>query len=359
MKPVYDAIDLFCGCGGASLGIKHAGHRVVAAVDIDPVACKTFSENLGLEPLCYDLRYFDGYQILDECGLGKGDVDLVVGCPPCQGFSSLRRTRYPNGEDDRKELVSVFIDRIREMQPKAVIFENVPGIVRDKKINYLKLFLSKMEKMGYKVNWGLINAVNYGVPQFRKRVIALCVKDVSEPPSLPKETHSSPNDAVGKNLKPWRTVRDAIGDLPPLAPGESDPSIPNHVARNHSPRVLEIIRKIPKNGGSRKSLPQNLWLQCHRKLKEKKGGGAESVYGRMSWDKPSPTITCRCTTPSSGRFIHPEQDRAITPREAARLQSFPDDFIFPEEFSRAERLIGNAVPPSLMVELVKCLEDFL
>jgi len=358
MKSRYDVIDLFCGCGGASLGLKLAGHRIVASIDVDPVACKTFSENLGLEPVCGDLEYVNGYQILDMCGLGKGDVDLVVGCPPCQGFSSLRRTRYPDGEDPRKGLVAVFLERISEIQPRAVIFENVSGIARGRGLGYLTLFLSQMEKMGYETSWDLINAVDYGVPQFRKRVIALCVKDAVKPPPLPPKTHSNHEETNG-DLLPWRTVRDAIRDLPPLAPGESDPSIPNHVARNHSPRVLEIIRKIPKNGGSRKSLPSELWLPCHRKLKEKRGGGAESVYGRMTWEKPSPTITCRCTTPSSGRFIHPEQDRAITPREAARLQSFPDDFVFPKELNRAERLIGNAVPPDLMVALVKSFEGIL
>lgn len=122
----------------------------------------------------------------------------------------------------------------------------------------------------------------------------------------------------------------------------------NHVARNHTPRVLEIVRSIPKDGGSRRSLPENLWLRCHLKLRADRGGGAESIYGRMKWKKPAPTITCRCTTPSSGRFLHPEQDRAITAREAARLQSFPDTFVFPDEFRYSEKLIGNAVPSELM-----------
>ncbi|MEM2047066.1 MAG: DNA cytosine methyltransferase [Candidatus Jordarchaeales archaeon] len=352
------AIDLFCGCGGASLGLKLAGHKVIAAVDNDPVACKTFSENLDFEPFCYDLRYFNGDHILEMCELRKGDIDLVVGCPPCQGFSSLRRTRYPSGEDIRKGLVTVFLERISEIQPRAVIFENVPGIVSKEELSYLQMYLLKMEKMGYKTSWKLVNAADYGVPQFRRRVIALSVKDGIRAPIFPLKTHSKPEEAED-DLKPWRTVRDAIGDLPPLVPGESCTSIPNHTARNHSSRVLEIVKKVPKNGGSRRSLPLGLWLPCHLKLSEEKGRGAESVYGRMSWDKPSPTITCRCTTPSSGRFIHPEQDRAITPREAARLQSFPDNFVFPEKFKWAERLIGNAMPPTLMVTLMESFEETL
>jgi len=184
------------------------------------------------------------------------------------------------------------------------------------------------------------------------------VKDVAKPPSFLPETHSSPKETKG-DLEPWITVRDAIENLPLLNPGESCPSIPNHVARNHSPKVLKLIKNIPRDGGSRKSLPPDLWLPCHLNLIKERGGGAESVYGRMSWDKPDPTITCRCTTPSSGRFLHPNQDRAITPREAASLQTFPDDFEFPKIFTQAERLIGNAVPPTLTPILVKSFEETL
>jgi DNA (cytosine-5)-methyltransferase 1 len=350
-----NAIDLFCGCGGASLGLKMAGCRVVAAIDIDPVACKTYSENVGLTPVCQDLRFFNGQRILEFYGLEKNDVDLVVGCPPCQGFSSLRRTRYPTGKDPRKDLVNIFLDRVSEIQPKAVIFENVLGIVRGEGNEYFQNFLLRMEKMGYTNAWDVINAADYGVPQFRKRVIALSVKNDLGRLTFPPKTHAHPAK-IKDGQKPWKTVRDAIGDLPPLNPGEHS-SIPNHSARMHSPKVLEIIKSIPKNGGSRRSLPPQLWLPCHKELAGKKG--AESVYGRMSWDKPSPTITCRCTTPSSGRFIHPEQDRAITPREAARLQSFGDDVIFPQEFTVAERLIGNAVPPPLISVLCQSFEEFI
>lgn len=355
MKSSLSVVDLFCGCGGASLGLKLAGHKIVAAVDIDPIACKTFSDNLGLEPLERDLRYFDGLQLLELCGLRKGDVDLVVGCPPCQGFSSLRRTRYPDGDDSRKELVYVFLKRISEIQPRAVIFENVPGIARGKGLRYLQQFISQMEKMGYKTVCEQVNMANYGIPQFRKRVVALCVKDADNSPSFPTETHSNSKETK-ENLKPWNTVQDTIGDLPILESGDSCSSIPNHTARSSSLKVLEIIRNIPKDGGSRRSLPERLWLPCHLKLKKNESRGAESIYGRMAWSKPAPTMTGRCTTPSSGRFLHPDQDRAITPREAARLQTFPDDFVFPKEFAKAERLIGNAVPPAFMATLTKCFE---
>jgi DNA (cytosine-5)-methyltransferase 1 len=350
-------IDLFSGCGGASLGLKLAGYKAVAAVDNDPIACKTYEENLGLSPICADLRRFDGQSILEFCSLKKGDIDLIVGCPPCQGFSSLRRTAHTNGRGSGKSLVALFANRIAEIQPKAAVLENVPGIAKKEGIRYLKKFISKMQKMGYRVRCSEFNAADYGVPQFRKRIIVLCTKG-NTPPPIPYKTHSDPQKLEG-DLKPWRTVRDAIGDLPPLRLGEVCYSIPNHRAHNHSPRILEIIKRIPKNGGSRHSLPTKYWLPCHLRLVKEKNRGAESVYGRMAWDQPSPTITCRCTTPSSGRFLHPEQDRAITPREAARLQCFPDDFIFPEGFSSAERLIGNAVPPLLMSIVGKSLKEVL
>jgi DNA (cytosine-5)-methyltransferase 1 len=350
-----NAIDLFCGCGGASLGLELAGYQVVAAVDNDLVACKTYARNLGLAPICRDLRFFSGEQILESCDLKRGDVDLVVGCPPCQGFSSLRRTRYPDCRDSRKSLVTVFLKRIAEIRPKAAILENVPGIATSKGLRYLNKFLRQIEKAGYKTDWKLVNAADYGIAQFRRRVIAVCAQGEIKP-SIPARTHADPNEALD-GMKPWKTVYDEIRQLPSLEPGECCSSIPNHRARTHSPRVLDIIRNIPKDGGSRKSLPEHLWLPCHRKLREDKGHGAESIYGRMTWKKPSPTITCRCTTPSSGRFVHPEQDRAITPREAARLQSFPDGFVFPQEFNKAERLIGNAVPPTLMSVLSSSFEE--
>jgi DNA (cytosine-5)-methyltransferase 1 len=352
-----NAIDLFCGCGGASLGLRMAGYKIVGAIDNDPIACETYFKNLDLKPICGDLRFFSGQQILEHYDLKEGDIDLIVGCPPCQGFSSLRRTRHPDETDPRKSLVNVFLKRIAEIQPRAVILENVSGIASKKGLRYyLNRFLRKMEKMGYKSNWEVINAADYGIAQFRKRAFVLCAK-TSNKPILPVKTHSNPEKC--SSSKVWRTVRDEIGNMPSLSPGESCAFIPNHRARTHSPRILEIIKHIPKNGGSRKDLPTDLWLPCHQRLVSDKRGGAEGIYGRMAWDKPGPTMTCRCTTPSSGRFIHPEQNRAITPREAARLQSFPDRFVFPDEFSRAERLIGNAVPAELMKAQVRGLENII
>jgi DNA (cytosine-5)-methyltransferase 1 len=351
-QPHYNVIDLFCGCGGASLGLELAGYKVIGAIDIDPIACKIYLENLGLKPICGDLGKLESAEILKHYKLKKSDIDIIIGCPPCQSFSSLRRTRGLPKENGRSALLVAFLKHIREIRPKLVVFENVPGITTLDGGKYLDLYLKQMRKMGYTSICDILNAADYGVPQCRKRVIAFSVEGAngSEELSMPPPLRSDPKRADDSGAPPWLTVRNVISDLPHLEPGESSPSIPNHKARKHSPQVLDIIRNVPKDGGSRKDLPRHLWLKCHRELEN---GGAESVYGRMWWDRPSPTITSRCTCPSSGRFIHPEQDRAITPREAARLQSFPDDFIFPDEIGLAERYIGNAVPPIFISNLVR------
>nr|MDO8099660.1 DNA cytosine methyltransferase [Candidatus Njordarchaeota archaeon] len=353
-----NAIELFCGCGGASAGLEMAGFQMVGALDIDSVACETYARNFGLEPMLADIRRVSGREILDWFGLKKGDVDFLVGCPPCQGFSSLRRTTLESpedfGRDDRNDLVSVFVDRVEEIGPSAVLFENVPGIATAKigrllKSPFLENYLKRMRKLGYKGAHDVVNATRYGVPQFRRRLIAFHVKCKRDELVFPKPTNSAfDEDEVG--VDGALTVRGNIGDLPPLEAGEACPSIPNHRAKNHEERILNLIRSIPKDGGNRRDLPRKLWLDCHKRLED---GGAESVYGRMWWQRPAPTITSRCTTPSCGRFLHPEQDRAITPREAARLQTFSDASWFPETFNDAEWLIGNAVPPKLIDNLVR------
>jgi len=346
-------VDLFCGCGGASVGIKSAGHEVVAAVDINEKACNTYYNNLGLRPICKDLNRISGQEILAHYGINKNDVDLVIGCPPCQGFSSLRATTGTDGNDKRNHLVSVFLKRIDEINPQYVIFENVVGILNSYGRRYLDLFIKKIQKQGYHINSEiLVNVADYGIPQRRKRVVIMGIKESDFSPKLPVPTFFDPH-TKGVYDNAWKTVRDAIGDLPPLMNGEKDLYIPNHVARLHTKEAMRIITAIPKNGGGRKDLPQKLWLPCHKRLKH----GADSVYGRMEWDKPAPTITCRCTTASSGRFIHPEQDRAITIREAARLQTFPDTFVFPDVQKYSEQQIGNAVPPQLIKTIITNLAE--
>ncbi len=349
------AVDIFSGCGGASLGLERAGFRVVAAVDNDPSACATFKRNLGVDPICSDARRIGGDDILTAAGARRGEIDIVVGCPPCQGFSSLRRTRPKYARDPRNGLVRTLLRLVGEIRPKAVLFENVSGMIHRKTRQYLALYMGKLARLGYRSTWGCLEAADYGVPQFRKRLIVLSVDRTVKSVWLPPPTHANPTCAGKLALPKWRTVRDAIGDLPPLHAGEVHPTIPNHVATNHSARVLETVRRVPRDGGSRRSLPRYLWLRCHRRLDK----GAENVYGRMSWNSPSPTITSRFNAPSCGRFIHPEQDRAITPREAARLQTFPDSFVFEGTAQSVARQIGNAMPVALAQALAKSIMKLL
>lgn len=351
----YSSIDLFMGIGGASLSLQNQGFDVVAAVDIDPRACEWYEKNIGLKPICADLYNLSGRGILDHYGLEKGSISCLVGCPPCQGFSSLRRTRFPNLKDDKNNMVKVFAEKVGEIKPKAVILENVSGIVGKHGFSYFEQYLNILDNIGYSSNWGVFNAADYGVPQHRRRFIAISILGLKEKPLLPKKTHVKPKQ-VKANLETWKTVEDTIKGLPPLEPGEECTTIANHIARSHTPRILEMISLIPPEG-SRRDLPLDYWLECHKRLED--GKGAENIYGRMRWKKPSPTMTSRCTTPSSGRFLHPEQNRAITPREAARFQTFPDHIEFPRQFNRAERYIGNAVPVKFLEVFLDRVKDYL
>jgi len=338
------------------LGFKEAGFKIVAAVDIDHSACETYAMNVGVQPIECDLRNVTGEQILKRAGLKRGEVDVVVGCPPCQGFSSLRRIRKGDSPDRRDDLLMIFAQRIVEIFPRMVIFENVPGIMRGRGKIFLRKFIKKLERQGYFPIGKLLNAANFGVPQQRKRLVLIFAREEAITndlmPLLPQETYAVPYLAKEKGLMPWVTVRDRIADLPSIKSGEKDPTIPLHKAPDHGEGTLRIIKNIPKNGGSRRSLPMHLWLPCHKRMD---GKGAENVYGRMAWEKPSPTITSRCTAPACGRFIHPDQDRAITPKEAARLQSFEDYHSFVGTLGSVTWQIGNAMPPMLATAIGKAI----
>ena len=345
------AVDLFSGAGGSTLGIMAAGFKPVAAVDIDGWATTTYERNLGLTGVAVfkeDLRELSGEDLLSAIGLLPGELDLLVGCPPCQGF-----TDHGKPDDPRNSLILVFAERIREIRPVAVIFENVRGILRRGRPLFDR-FVERLRRAGYRPAWSLLEAADYGVPQRRKRVILVALKRGLPKPVLPAPTHARPGLASKLGLLPWRTVRDAIADLPPLAPGEKYPHIPNHEAPAHSERVLKIIRMIPKDGGTIRDLPREYWLRCHLRH-----DGHKDVYGRMRWDAPAPTITTGVYTPSKGRFIHPEQDRGITMREAARLQGFPDWFVFEGPRVAQSRQIGNAMPPPLIEAVARSLADIL
>ncbi|RKO68085.1 DNA cytosine methyltransferase [Desulfofundulus salinus] len=328
----FTAVDLYCGCGGVTEGLKQSGFRVVAAVDNDPVACKTYRKNHPEVNLYEsDIENVDPMIIRRE-DLKGCDVDLLVVCAPCQPFSSLNRNK---GRDGRADLILQTVRFARVLRPAVIFLENVPGLTRyDEIISKLK---EELRELGYRVGGPhKINAADYMVPQRRTRCI-LMVTRLIDPPQPPP-----PLTPEGSRI----TVRATIGKLRPLKSGEKDPCDPLHAARKHNELTIKRLSHIPKDGGSRSSLPSELQLKCH-----KGHDGHPDVYGRMAWDSLAPTLTTGCTDVTKGRFAHPEQDRAITLREAALLQTFPKTYEFAGGPTAIARQIGNAVP----VEMVKAL----
>lgn len=334
----FKAIDLFSGSGGLTLGLKRAGFHVIAAIDSDELSSDTFRRNHPqVRMVTEDISTVDPEFLMNRLGMKPAELDLLSGCPPCQGFSTMRTK---NGgrkiSEPMNDLVFEIVRFARTFEPKAIMLENVPGLASDVRIEQLR---DDLHQLGYFVDYEVFNATDYGVPQRRKRMILLGGMGATIP--------------FAESV-PWRTsVWDAIGHLP--APRESvDPLHNYEVSRSSS--VMNLIRMIPKDGGSRASLPNNLQLACHRKF-----DGFKDVYGRMAWLTQAPTITGGCINPSKGRYLHPEQDRAITLREAALLQGFPHGYEFLLYRGRypAAQMIGNAFPPNFAFWHAKQVVDIL
>lgn len=361
MRLKYEAIDIFSGCGGVSCGLALSGFKVKAAVEIEQKAVATYQNYAplkGVNVLCNDICTLSGKEILNAAKIKKDDIYLFAGCPPCQNFSRQNPENRNKSEEERKKLLFEFLRLIEEIEPPFILMENVPGIISDYNEQILNEFLMRLGKKYIVLN-DVLNAADYGVPQLRKRFVLHAVRlDIQKELKqsgfifcMPKATHNKEGD---NGLKRWVTVREAIDDLPPIRAGETfadDGKIHNHKSADLSEKNKARIQLIRQNGGSRKSLPDNLVLKCHKK-KDSNGNifaGHGDVYGIMDADKPSPTMTCGCLFYSKGRYGHYSQNRAISIREAARLQTFPDDFVFSNTLAEAAMQIGNAVP----VELVK------
>jgi len=321
---VLHAVDLFSGCGGLSLGLKQAGFSVVAAVEIDRKAQETYRLNHPAVRLYgQDIREIDPAAVLREAGLEPGEIDLLAGCPPCQGFSRLRtRNKRTSVRDDRNSLVGDFLRFVIAMKPKTVMLENVPALAKHSRFLSMR---RDLHKLGYKTIVQVLDAADYSVPQRRKRLILLA-----------SNMHTP---APAEKARRRVTVRDAIANLGvPL--GTRDKL--HGIGENRSKEVRELIAMIPKDGGSRSDLDRKYQLECH-----KRSDGFSDVYGRMAWDDVAPTITSGCHNPSKGRFLHPSYNRTITLREAAILQGFPRSYRFDVEHGKESiaLMIGNALPP--------------
>lgn len=361
MRFNFEAIDLFSGCGGVSCGLTLSGFKVKAAVEIEQSAVDVYSSYPPLAKvnvLCEDICSLSGQKILQEAQIDKKSIYLLAGCPPCQNFSRQNPENKKKTVAERKKLLFEFLRIIEEIQPPFILMENVPGIKDEYNKVILDEFLERLKK-NYLVIEDILNAANYGVPQLRKRFVLHAVrKDIHQELiqcgfkfALPQPTHAkNPKDG----LLPWRTVREAIGDLPPIKAGEcysGEKAVHNHKCASLRENTIKRMKIIRKNGGSRSGLPPEMVLECHKKKNEKGKifAGHGDVYGIMDPGKPSPTMTGGCLFYSKGRYGHYEQDRAISIREAARLQTFPDDFVFSNSLTEAALQIGNAVP----IDLVK------
>ena len=352
------AIELFAGCGGLSTGLTQAGFRILSAVEINEVAARTYRANhrdvhLHVQDVCK----ITASSLLKENGLRVGQLDLLAGCSPCQGFSRLRKGESGRN-DPRNKLVFEYLRLVRGLRPKTILMENVPGIITTEYGNEIfDLVKEELEQLGYTVDYKVINVADYGVPQFRKRFVLLGSRYRRHPIKLPVETHTSPNDRNPAGKLPWRTVRQAFQNIAPLENGQVDPNNPLHVCSANGDLNMQRIQAVPHNGGSRSSFPDNLVLECHRRYPN----GYRDVYGRMSWDKPSPTLTGGCTNITRGRFVHPDQDRGISLLEAARLQTFPDGYVFCGNFGEKSLQNGNAVPVRLGeimgTQLINCVNE--
>lgn len=323
-------IDLFAGAGGLSIGLERAGFKMIAATDWDRWSCETLRANHKNAPVFEgDIAKIN----LDDFSntIKTNTVDLIVGGPPCQGFSQLGRQ---DENDPRNQLWREYMRFVEHFNPKLFLMENVPQLLTSDEYKRIEQFA---KRLGYNVRAKVLHAVDYGVPQKRKRAIILGSR--VGVPEHPEPSHTSPEqyNLFNGYMKPWKTVRDAIKDLSPKPNGKNW-----HIGRKPTPTSLKRYKTIPP-GGNRFNLPPELTPNCWKKKKT----GSTDVFGRLEWDKPSLTIRTEFFKPEKGRSLHPVAHRPITIREAARLQTFPDSYIFVGSNIQVAKQIGNAVPCDL------------
>lgn len=319
------AVDIFCGAGGLSYGMKQSGVEICAGIDIDPTCRHPFESNVGAE--FYEQDIADLSPRLVESLFGEASVKVLAGCAPCQPFSSYTNGGRVQGD----ELLAKFGEMVTELQPEVVTMENVSQIAR---YSIFREFQGALDAAGYIHDYHIVLCAEYGVPQMRRRLVLLASKlgkiELAPPTHAPSEFH---------------TVGDTIRHLDPIEAGGASKADPIHRSRGLSKLNLERIRSS-KPGGTWRDWDEGLRAACHVR---ETGKTYSSVYGRMRWDKPAPTITTQFPGFGNGRFGHPAQDRGLSLREGALLQTFPEDYSFVPEgdevrIGSVARLIGNAVP---------------
>lgn len=335
--PQVVGVDLFCGVGGLTHGLARGGIRIAAGIDIDPSCCYPFEANNSARFLERDVATLTAQEIVSF--YEGADLTLLAGCAPCQPFSTYSRSGRNSDYESQWPLVLSFGRLVNEIEPDLVTMENVPQLADHPVFQH---FLTSLA--GYETWWEVVECARIGVPQIRKRLVLLASRLGGAALALTKGSAKE------------TTVRETIGLLPSIRAGEADPEDDLHMASSLSPLNMSRIR-ASRPGGTWRDWPTELQASCHRKLT---GATYPSVYGRMEWDRPAPTITTQCFGYGNGRFGHPEQDRAISLREAAMLQTFPKTYAFAPtgasiKFSKMGRLIGNAVPVRLGAVIAQSL----
>jgi DNA (cytosine-5)-methyltransferase 1 len=333
LKKEYNAVDLFCGAGGMSLGLQMAGYNISMGLDFVKDCEDTHNQNFPNVPfICGDITNIKGSEILNNIGLKKGELTLVSGGPPCQGFSTINgKSRFL--ENPKNKLFAQFVRMIDELSPTWFIMENVTGLLSMNSGSVKEAIFEAFKNIGYSVDAKVLNAVDYGVPQNRKRAIFIG-NNAGYKIEFPEPTHgnnlSQLNFYNNENLKPFVTVGEALKGI------SEKSKLANHIIPVHADIVLKRMSFVPE-GGNRKEIPKE--FQPPQKFM--------NTYGRLHRDKPANTVHTRFDVASTGSLYHPTENRALTVREGARLQSFPDTYIFSGKKGSQYRQVGNAVPPLL------------
>lgn len=340
------AVDLFCGIGGLTRGFINQGIQVVAGIDNDPACEYGYRASNKAEYLLKDIREVTP-QLINGLFGDKNDYRVLVGCAPCQPYSGLNQKELSTKDMEPLERFAFLISKVK---PDVVSMENVSGLAKTEKYPIFQFFLNTLQENGYQYSWQVVNAADYGVPQSRRRLVLLA-------------SRLGPIQLIGKtHIVKKMTVKNTIGRLKPIADGETDSMDPLHRASKLSDLNKKRIKSTKVNGGNSSDWSSDLVLKCHRKKSGKTYKG--TVYGRMRWDQPAPTMTTQCIGIGNGRFGHPEQNRAISLREAALFQTFPKDYTFYDNskkmvVAQVAKFIGNAVPVRLGEVIAQSINNHL
>lgn len=354
-------IDLFAGVGGLSYGFAHDDNfEIIASNEILPDMAKAYELNhLNVKMYCKDVKDFGFKDLQNDLNIKKDEIDLIIGGPPCQAYSTVGKRLI---DDPKGKLFQEYYRILKEIEPKVFLFENVKGLLSMLKGELLKTIILLFKSLGYKVELKILNSADFGVPQIRERVIIIGTK-LNKKFDYPKPTYCDLKEQqlpLNKPLKQYLTLSEAISDLPFIKTDEkgfqysSNPKnsfqklmrknapkkIRDHNAPKNNEKLVKIMENLP-DGGTPKDLPEEL----------RPKSGFANTYCRLWWNRPSPTITRNLSTPSSSRCIHPKAPRPLTTREGARIQCFPDNYIFYGSRSSKNLQIGNAVPTFLSIAL--------